>query len=805
VSHDRDAREGELLKPARRIVGAVLLASAASLFFATRVFVDFEAVRIRAVRQESPAADGKIELQVADERFSALSIPVALIARIRNDSPAPQELALHVDGSRVCAATVPANAERRVDCAVVGGWTVQPVHVVSVNGARAPWTLEYLEFATHHGRSTGVLQGLVLPAESRRARGPNRVWVAIVWVAVALLLLLEPRGFVSRAARLIHRPMLAVIVALAMLIVLSPTLSPYLLVVSPATFAAMVLLATMSRTWPAIRRSAPLVVAASRIWTWCGAHQAQVVWTMAVAVTAFTAMYGTRAVGGADEYGYASQAELWLKGSLKIEQPFVIQAPWPLAERSFSPLGYTPHPLDPSVIVPIYPPGLPLLLALAKIIGGQEAMFWVVPLSAGLLILATYCIGRRLGAETAGLVAALMVATSPVMLFMATSLMTDVPIATAWAWAFYLLIGTTLRSAAGAGLLSALAVLIRPNLAPLAGVLAMHYVLAMRHQEVRRRALGQLLAFSAALLPGVVGVGIINAHLYGSPLSSGYGHWSELFAWSRVPTNLRLYLQWFAQAHTPFALCGLVAILVPLRRLWPDVSDRSVFIVMATFVLGVWGIYCVWLVFDAWWFARFLLSSWPFIMLGIGSVAVAAYRQRARPVRPFVVASVIALALFQLDFAVDRGAFGARDGQRRFVAAARLVHRMTDRNSVIVSLDHNGSIRYYGGRMTMRYEAIPKESLDAIVEWLKAHGARTYLAVEEWELAEVKHRFAGSYCLRALDGPPVAIYERPGRMQLFDLTEPRLPGQTTIVESDADIGPTAGPVAPPGLVFTKTQ
>ena len=783
----------------------MLLASAGAFFFATRVFVDFEPVRVKAVRQPTPAADGKVELRVADQRLEALRAPVAVIARIRNDSRAPQELSLHLDGNRVCAATVPANAGQRIDCVVEHGWTAaQSDHAISVNGSPVPWTLESLELATHHGNSTGVLQGFVLPAASRQFRRPDGLWIALVWVAVALLLLPEPRGFESRAARLVYSLVLTALLALVAVVALSPAFSPYLVVITPATFAAMVLLATLSRTWPAARRSAPVVAAASWIWTWCGTHQVWLVWTMAVAVTVSTGMYGARAVGGSDEYGYASQAELWLNGRLRTEQPFVAQAPWPQAPQSFSPLAYRPDPAEPTVLVPVYSPGLPLLLALAKLIGGQEAMFWVVPLSAGLLVLGTYQIGRRLGTETAGLVAAVLVATSPVVLLMATSLMSDVPVAMAWTWAFYLLLGTTIKSATGAGLLSALAVLIRPNLAPLAGVLAMHYVMAMRHQELRRRAFGQLLAFSAALLPGAVAVGIINAHLYGSPLSSGYGDVSGLFALSRAPTNLRLYLQWFAEVHTPFALCGLVAILIPLRRLWPDVRDRGVFLVIIPFVLGIWGIYCAWLVFEHWGFSRFLLPSWPFIMLGVGSVAVAAYRFPPRDIRALVVVLVIALAYVQLDFARARETFGARDGRRRFVAVARLVQRLTEPNSVILSLDYSGAIRYYGGRMTMMYGAIPGDSLDTIVTWLKAHGVRAYLAVADWEFEEIKGRFAGSACLRALDGPPVAVYEKPGKTLLFDLTEPDRTGRATVFESDANIGPTAGPVAPPGLVFAKT-
>src|SRR5262249_7743236 len=156
-----------------------------------------------------------------------------------------------------------------------------------------------------------------------------------------------------------------------------------------------------------------------------------------------------------------------------------------------------------------------------------------------------------------------------------------------------------------------------------------------------------------------------------------------------------------------------------VRRLWPAVRDRGVFVVIGAFVLGVWGSYCAWLIFDAWWFARFLLSSWPFIMLGVGAVAAATYRAGGRSVRPAAAAATLALGIFQLNFTVKHDAFNAREGRSRFVTTARLVRRLTDENSVIVSLDHSGSIRYYGGRMTMNYMRMPNHSLDPIVEWLK--------------------------------------------------------------------------------------
>src|SRR6188508_1174030 len=50
---------------------------------------------------------------------------------------------------------------------------------------------------------------------------------------------------------------------------------------------------------------------------------------LTLAITAFVA--GTRIAGGADAYGYVSQADLWLAGELVIKQPWVAEIPWPNA------------------------------------------------------------------------------------------------------------------------------------------------------------------------------------------------------------------------------------------------------------------------------------------------------------------------------------------------------------------------------------------------------------------------------------------------------------------------------------------
>ncbi len=345
------------------------------------------------------------------------------------------------------------------------------------------------------------------------------------------------RGAAPRANSANRQPPLrlgyAVVAVLASVpfaaVLVAPIASPYRIVLSAWTFAgwlAIPLLPRVPLVWQVVRFFRTPWRAASGL---------------AAAVFVLAVVFGARVVGGSDEYGYVSQADLWLRGNLVVDQPFVRGSPWPEEPWWFSPLGYRPHPSDAGAIVPVYSPGLPMMLALAKFIGGQDGMFFVVPLFGGLLVLATYALGRRLGSGIAPLVAAWLVATSPVVLAHSMATMSDVPVAAAWMGAFCLLLGTSTASAAGAGALSGIAVLIRPNLAPLALVLGSLYLLRMRASGVR--SLVHLAVFGMAAAPAAIIIAILNDRLYGSPLASGYGPLAELFMAERMLPNLRNYLQ----------------------------------------------------------------------------------------------------------------------------------------------------------------------------------------------------------------------------------------------------------------------
>jgi hypothetical protein len=777
---------------------AGLLAGVCCLVLATRVFVAFDSVRIKVVEAPVAAIAGVVRVGTTGKRVNGLRPPFALIARIRHDSTGEQVFSIRVAGRTVCNPTVRGRATRRIDCVVAEGWDHTIDHDVTIEGPLIPWTLDYLELATHHGNSTGVLNLFVLPAASDRYAPPGP-GSFLLGLTLTGLLLLPRASLTSGPMSFIYGAITALVATLFTLVLIAPIVSPYRIVLSAWTYAGWTCLlqGQVIASW--VQR------AANTIWHARGVPDRRLAWALSVAVCALGVARGSRALGVADTYGYVSQADLWLRGNLKIDQSFAKEAPWPQPAWTFAPLGYRPHPPDDRMIVPSYPPGLPMLLALTKRLGGQDAMFCVVPLSAGLLILATYGLGRRLGSGVVGMTGAWLVATSPVVLAHTMTAMTDVPVAAAWAAAFYLLLGTTTSSAAGAGLLSAVATLIRPNLAPLAAALGLHYIFRIRNPEVGRRGAWHLLVFGLAALPGPITVAAIHQHLFGSPLASGYGDLGDLFAWNRVPGNLRNYLVWLVDAHTPVVLCGVAAILLPLRRLWPWTSDRTIFFVIDVFVIALWMIYCAWLVFDTFWFTRFLLSSWPFIMLGVGAVASAVFRMNRR-VGPVVVCSVIALGIIQLRFADAHGVFDIGRGEHRNIVVAQLARRVTEPNSVTISLIHSGSVRYYGGRMTLNYAWLDGNWLDRAVDWLANHGVHTYALLEDWEMPEFRRRFAGARRLAILDGPPLAMYADPGKLMIFDLSTPPSQSRKPIVVTGIDASWKAVlPASLPPFAFTASQ
>jgi hypothetical protein len=357
--------------------------------------------------------------------------------------------------------------------------------------------------------------------------------------------------------------------------------------------------------------------------------------------------------------------------------------------------------------------------------------------------------------------------------------LTDVPVMAAWAAAFYFLFGETTWSALLAGLCTSLAILIRPNLVPLAVPLFAWFFLRAtsfgrgvsvtsgRSRGVSGRFLCAIV-FAFGVQPGIVSVAAINRSLYGSPLSSGYGSLTDAFGWAHVGPNLVRFFSWIVETQTPLALLGLAALAVPLRRVWPGVRDRAVFAVIGAFVAILWGQYSAYLVFDSAGYLRFLLPSWPFMAIGLGAVLIAIAALTGAPLRGAVAVAVVVLGLWHLHVARARDVFEQRQAARHEAPIGRIVRAHTEENSVILAVHRSGSLRYYSGRVTMRFDMLAPDWLDRAVAWFGERGVRVYAVVDERERQEARDRFSGQRTALGFDRPAV-MYE-PAGTGLYNLS-----------------------------------
>src|SRR5687768_6698240 len=133
--------------------------------------------------------------------------------------------------------------------------------------------------------------------------------------------------------------------------------------------------------WRSKRRERQL----TELWNATKRHATSIAVCMAICVFAIAMRMSLFEARASDQYGYVSQAALWARGNLVVDQPLAAEAPWPDATWTFAPLGYRPG-LLPATIVPTYPPGLPLIMAVFIRLFGPFGAFIAVPLLGSLAV-----------------------------------------------------------------------------------------------------------------------------------------------------------------------------------------------------------------------------------------------------------------------------------------------------------------------------------------------------------------------------------------------------------------------------------
>lgn len=465
----------------------------------------------------------------------------------------------------------------------------------------------------------------------------------------------------------------------------------------------------------------------------------------AVSVLAVGFACGIRVAGGADSFGYVSESELWRRAELRIDQSFAQTMPWPLREESFAPLGYRlSH--EAGFMVPIYAPGLPLLMAAGRWMGSCGP-YYIGPVCGAALVVLTYFLGRRFFSRPAGVVAAVLTAAAPVMLYMSIWPMADVPAATLWASAL-LASGRSPTRALAAGVLTGIAVAIRPNLVPLA---MFPWLLTMPGERNVRRLALQTMAFAAGVAPFAGLVAWTNSYFHGSPFLSGYGSLAPVFALDHARANLRTYPAWWLQSQ------GALAFLFAISAVQLHTRHRREARILMAFSAAVFLSYLFYVPFEAWWFLRFLLPAVPLAFLFCADAVQWATAHLSLTGR-FAALLLFAVASLTHTVTFNRHLHFYENGEQeqRYVDAGVFVDRMTPPNAVILSMQHSGSIRYYSGRLTLRYDWLDPVWLDRAIEALERGGRPVYLLLDDWEEPVFRKRFAGQRSLGQLDRGPAA-------------------------------------------------
>ena len=264
-----------------------------------------------------------------------------------------------------------------------------------------------------------------------------------------------------------------------------------------------------------------------------------------------------------------------LDGNLVRVEPLVKTFDWYGGGWNFSPLGHRPG-VAAGEIVPTYPMGLPVVMALTRSAFGDFGEHAAVPCSAQPWCSAASCSAAGSTPGSAAWWRRRCVATSPVQLFHVVQPMSDVPAAAWLVLALAAALGDRWPSAVVAGMCLGMAAATRPNLAPLALAVAA-CAAGWPRRSWRQPRVTRVALLGLGLVPVLGPLMGMNLSLYGSATSTGYGGLDQYFASANILPNVGDYLERIVRGELPalWLSAAAIAILVLRRRAGPADANGS--------------------------------------------------------------------------------------------------------------------------------------------------------------------------------------------------------------------------------------
>jgi hypothetical protein len=526
-----------------------------------------------------------------------------------------------------------------------------------------------------------------------------------------------------------------------------------------------------------------IIAMAEQAWPFAERHAPAMAVILAAAVAGHGVAHGTYAAAGSDAGGYVSQADLIASGRLAFTAPLSQQVDWPEPTLAFSPLGFRPG-LTPGLVVPTYPPGLPLVMAFAQILAGRDAVYLVAPLLGALAVLSAFALGRRLHSTVAGLVAAALLATSPILMFEISQPMSDVAAAAWWALAMALASRGTTAGALLAGACAGLAFLTRPVLLPLLIPVALAVGTAAGSAAGTaagtaggvwwRFSLNGVAALAAGFAPFVIGLAWLQQRLYGTPLGSGHGSFGYFFGWENVQPNISLLADRLITGETAaLSLAGLAVVwLIASRRsaTASSPSPRRALVIGISSLAIVLLCYLPYAVFYDWSFLRFQLPAFPALFVGIGAlVANACQRLPAAARGPVLLTVMVIAGALNVSEARRQESFLVRRSEARYQVAGQYLESMLPVRAVVITMQQSATIHHYTRRPIVRWDLIGVDPDRAIAD-LIALGLHPVLVLEDHEERDIRKKFPLSPHAR-LDWRPRADIGDHVRVRVYDPAE----------------------------------
>ena len=471
-----------------------------------------------------------------------------------------------------------------------------------------------------------------------------------------------------------------------------------------------------------------------------------------------TIRWGAYVPWGTDTGAYISQAESWKKGELFTPASFLFWAPWSLDAMAESPLGNRPGPIR-GTITGSYPLGFPILLAASLELGGSLAPYVVTPLFLGLLAWCAFVLASQLSTGWAGVAAALLIAASPVTLSHALMPMSDVPATALWMLSLILSLRPGAGAATAAGLTTAMAIMVRPNLAPLGAILAL--VVLASHGPWRTRLL-RLAAYGVCAAIGPALVLWSQAALYGHPFAAGYIGAEQFFNAERIPANARFYPGLLIELHTALVFAGFLMVPLALRgaRQSPERLRAAIIALAAVGIIVVnYALYLPYMKFEGWYWLRFMLPALTVLFVlfaGLVDRCRLEIVKRSRIAAVVMAAPVLMVALHPQEQL--RTVFTGNNMPLRLALMGRYLREALPANAVIFTYLQSGAVAGYTGRPIVRLDMVPPASLDTIVDDLRRHAYRPVFVLDRaFDGAFFRERFTPSKYVR-LDWPARAEF-----------------------------------------------